>query len=335
LEFTGEEIFVWGTEEVWDILTIETLKARYLREGERDWEDVCERVAKAIATSEVEYREFRDLMVGKVFLPSSPTLMNAGNKFGQLAACFVIPVEDSIEEIFDALKTAALIQKTGGGTGFDFSKIHPDVSPGLCTDDDSCGPVALMRLFNEATNVIMHFGRRRGANMGVLNIAHRDIVSFIRSKQVEGELSNFNISVMVPNAFMELVEADRIHEVWNRQTGMSAGNLLSEIVEGIWRNGEPGILFYDSINRDNYTPALGDISATNPCGEEPLLPFEACNLGSINLSLFASGRQLKMNHRVGGGDFRVRQVAAGFPHIKLRGHRIADGICFVEVVGGR
>jgi ribonucleoside-diphosphate reductase alpha chain len=287
---------VWGTEEGWDVLTIETLKARYLREGERDWEDVCERVAKAIATSEDEYREFRDLMVRKVFLPSSPTLMNAGTKFGQLAACFVIPVEDSIEGIFDALKTAALIQKTGGGTGFDFSKIHPDGSPGLCTDDDACGPVALIRLFNEATNVIMHFGRRRGANMGVLNITHRDIVPFIRAKQVEGELSNFNISVMVPDAFMELIEADRTHEIWNRQTGMTAGSTLSEIVEGIWRNGEPGVLFYDRINRDNYTPALGDISATNPCGEEPLLPFESCNLGSINLSLFVAEGKINWDY---------------------------------------
>ena len=242
-------------------------------------------MAKAIATSEEEYLEFQDMMARKVFLPSSPTLMNAGIKFGQLAACFVIPVEDSIEGIFDALKIAALIQKTCGGTGFDFSEIHPDISPGQCTDD-ACGPVALMRLFNEATNVVKHFGRRRGANMGVLNVTHGDIVSFIRAKQVEGELSNFNISVMVPDAFMELVEADRTHEIWNRQAGMTVDDILSEIVEGIWKNGEPGVLFYDRINRDNYTPALGHISATNPCGEEPLLPFESCNLGSLNLYFF-------------------------------------------------
>jgi ribonucleoside-diphosphate reductase alpha chain len=277
---------VWEREEEWDVLTTETLKARYLREGEKGWDDICERVAKAIATTEEEYLEFRDLMVRRVFLPSSPTLMNAGVKFGQLAACFVIPVKDSIEGIFDAIKFAAMIQKTGGGTGFDLSEIHPDSSSSLYTDGDVGVPVTLMKLFNEATNVVKHFGRRRGANMGVLNISHRDIISFIRAKQVEGELSNFNISVMVPDAFMELIEANRIHEIWNRQTGMTVGGILSEIVEGVWRNGEPGVLFYDRINRDNYTPAIGDISATNPCGEEPLLPFESCNLGSINLSLF-------------------------------------------------
>ncbi len=280
-------------KEGWDVLTIETLKARYLHEGERDWEDICERVAKAIATTEEEYIEFRDSMIRKIFLPSSPTLMNAGIEFGQLAACFVIPVEDSIEEIFDAIKTAAMIQKTGGGTGFDFSKLSPEGSPGLCADGAAGGPVALMKLFNEATHVVKHFGRRRGANMGVLNISHKDIISFIRAKHLEGELSNFNISVLIPDAFMELVEAGRIYEIWNKQTGMTVGGIFSEIVEGIWRNGEPGILFYDRINRDNFTPSLGDISSTNPCGEEPLLPFESCNLGSINLSLFV--REGKIN----------------------------------------
>ncbi len=280
---------MWGTEEGWDVLTIETLRARYLREGEKDWKDICERVAKAIATTEEEYMEFRDLMVRKIFIPSSPTLMNAGIEFGQLAACFVIPVEDSIEEIFNAIKTAAMIQKTGGGTGFNFSKIRFEGSSSLCADGSaSVGPVAVMKLFNEATDVVKHFGRRRGANMGILDVSHKDIIPFIRAKQVEGGLSNFNISVMVPDAFMELVEADKIHEIWNKQTGTTVGDILSEIIEGIWRNGEPGILFYDRINRDNYTPALGDISATNPCGEEPLLPFESCNLGSINLSLFVT-----------------------------------------------
>ena len=282
-----------GTEEGWDVLTIETLKARYLHEGERDWEDICERVAKAIATTEEESIEFRDLMIRKIFLPCSLTLMNAGIEFGQLAACFVIPVEDNIEEIFDAIKTAAMIQKTGGCTGFDFSKLSPEGFPGLCAAGAAGGPVALMKLFNEATHVVKHFGRRRGANMGVLNISHQDIISFVRAKHLEGELSNFNISVLIPDAFMELVEAGRIYEIWNKQTGMTIGGIFSEIVEGIWRNGEPGILFYDRINRDNFTPSLGDISSTNPCGEEPLLPFESCNLGSINLSLFV--REGKIN----------------------------------------
>jgi ribonucleoside-diphosphate reductase alpha chain len=276
---------VWGTEEGWDALVSEILKARYLREGEKDWEDICERVAKAIATTEEEYLEFKDLMVRKIFLPSSPTLMNAGTELGQLAACFVIPVEEDLEKIFDSIKTAALIQKTGGGTGFNFSKISPEVSPGPGEDRVSGGPVAVMKLFNEATDVTKQFGRRRGANMGILDISHNDILSFVRAKHIEGEFENFNLSVMVPDAFMELIEADRSDEVWNRQTGLTAGSIFSEIVESIWRNGEPGILFYDRINRDNFTPSLGDISAANPCGEEPLLPFESCNLGSINLSL--------------------------------------------------
>jgi len=277
---------VWETEEGLDFLASETLKARYLREGEEDWVDVCERVAEAIAVTEEEYLEFKDLMVRKIFLPSSPTLMNAGTEFGQLAACFVIPVEDNVEEIFDSIKTAALIQKTGGGTGFDFSKIRPGGSSSSCGEEATSGPVAVMKFFNEATEIVKQFGRRRGANMGILDISHNDILSFISAKHVEGELSNFNLSVMVPDAFMELVEAGRADEIWNRQTGVTVGSIFSEIVEGIWRNGEPGILFYDRINRDNFTPALGDISATNPCGEEPLLPFESCNLGSINLSLF-------------------------------------------------
>jgi ribonucleoside-diphosphate reductase alpha chain len=284
--FTGEEIFVWETEEGLDFLASETLKARYLREGEEDWEDVCERVAEAVSVTEEEYLEFKDLMVRKIFLPSSPTLMNAGTEFGQLAACFVIPVEDDVEEIFDSIKTAALIQKTGGGTGFDFSKIRPGGFPSSCGNDETSGPVAVMKLFNEATEIVKQFGRRRGANMGILDVSHNDILSFIMAKRVEGELSNFNISVMIPDAFMELVEADKAGEVWNRQTGVTVESIFSEIIEGIWRNGEPGVLFYDRINRDNFTPALGDISATNPCGEEPLLPFESCNLGSINLSLF-------------------------------------------------
>ncbi|KKG10320.1 adenosylcobalamin-dependent ribonucleoside-diphosphate reductase [Methanosarcina sp. 2.H.A.1B.4] len=274
------------TEEGWDALIAEALKARYLREGEKGWEDICERVAKAIATGEEEYLEFKDLMVRKIFLPSSPTLMNAGTELGQLAACFVVPVEDSVEEIFDALKTAALIQKTGGGTGFDFSKVRPKGSQALCVDGVASGPLSFMKLFNEATEVIKQFGRRRGANIGILDVSHDDLIPFIRAKHVEGNFRNFNLSVMVPDAFIKLVEAGSTGEVWNPRTGATVGTIFSEIVDGVWRNGEPGVLFYDRINRDNFTPKLGNITATNPCGEEPLLPYESCNLGSINLSLF-------------------------------------------------
>ena len=276
-----------GKVEGWDLLTDEILKSRYLREGEKGWEDICERVARAIATDEREYREFRELMVRKIFLPNSPTLMNAGTELGQLSACFVVPVEDSVRDIFEAIKTAALIQKSGGGTGFNFSKIRPKGSPALCTDGVASGPLSFMGLFNAATDVIKQFGRRRGANMGILDISHDDVIPFIRAKRVEGEFSNFNISVMIPDAFMELIEAGRTKEVWNERTGVKAGEIYSEIVEGIWENGEPGVLFYDRINRDNFTPELGKITGTNPCWEEPLLPYESCNLGSINLSLFA------------------------------------------------
>ena len=281
-----------GTVNGLDTLVVETLKSRYLRENEEDWHDVCGRVAKAIALNQEEYFEFLNLMVSKIFIPSSPTLMNAGTVSGQLSACFVIPVEDSIEEIFDSLKTAALIQKTGGGTGFNFSKIRPGGSSSESGAGTASGPVALIGLFNEATEIVKQFGRRRGANMGVLDISHDDIIPFIRAKSTEGVLRNFNISVMVPDAFMSLVEKGRMNETWNANTGTKAGEIFSEIVEGIWRNGEPGLLFYDRINRDNFTPALGDISATNPCGEEPLLPFESCNLGSINLSLFVKDKKV-------------------------------------------
>lgn len=278
------------------VLEAETLKSRYLREGEEDWKDVCERVAKAIASTPEEYIEFLNLMVSKTFLPSSPTLMNAGTASGQLSACFVIPVEDSIEEIFDSLKTAALIQKTGGGTGFNFSKIRPDGSPTDSGAGTASGPVALMGLFNEATEIVKQFGRRRGANMGILDISHDDIIPFIRAKSTEGVLSNFNISVMVSDSFMSMLDQGRLDKIWNEKTGTKVGEIFSEIVDGIWRNGEPGILFYDRINRDNFTPGLGDISATNPCGEEPLLPFESCNLGSINLSLFVKDGKINWDY---------------------------------------
>lgn len=275
-----------GNMEGRDALTIEILKARYLRKGEKSWEDICERVARAIAVNEQELRKFRNLMIRKIFVPSSPTIMNAGTELGQLSACFVVPVGDSIEEIFEAVKTAALIQKTGGGTGFNFSKIRPHGAPVRATNGIASGPVAFMGLFNAATDVIKQLGKRRGANMGILELDHDDIIPFIRAKSVEGEFANFNFSVLVPDSFMELVEEGRT-EVWNRRTGARVGELVSEIVEGIWRNGEPGILFCDRINRDNFTPNLGKIDATNPCGEEPLLPYESCNLASLNLSKFA------------------------------------------------
>lgn len=267
-------------------LILELLKARYLQKGEKNWEELCERVAFALAETEPEYQKFKKLLVGKLFVPSTPTLMNAGTELGQLSACFVVPVGDSVEEIFEAIKIAALVQKTGGGTGFNFSKIRPQGSPVRATKGVASGPVAFMGLFNAATDVIKQLGQRRGANMGILEIEHADIIPFIRAKRREGEFSNFNLSVLVSDSFMEALKAGRQEEIWNLQTGIKVGELFSEIVEGIWRNGEPGVLFRERINRDNFTPFLGEIRATNPCGEAPLLENESCNLASLNLSAF-------------------------------------------------
>ena len=253
------------------------LAARYLREGETSFEDVCRRVANAISDGdENKIKTYYDAMINLEFLPNSPTLMNAGTPMGQLSACFTLPVEDSLKDIFDAIQWGALIHQSGGGTGYNFSKIRPEGSPVHSTDGVASGPVSFMRVFNSATDVIKQGGRRRGANMGILDARHPDILKFLKSKEVEGDLSNFNISVMVDDAFMTHVDEGTCtpfeEEVWNT------------IVDGVWRNGEPGILFYDTINEHNPTPWLGNIEITNPCGEQPLLPFESCVLGSINLS---------------------------------------------------
>ena len=264
------------------------LSARYLRKGEKNYEDICHRVASALADDETEKARFYEAMISLRFLPNSPTLMNAGTDIGQLSACFTLPVPDSIDGIFDAMKEGAIIHKTGGGTGYNFSHIRPEGSPVQSTDGVASGPISFMRVFNAATDVIKQGGRRRGANMGILNVWHPDILSFIAAKKKEGDFSNFNISVMVNDRFMDLVEKRRFDDVWltNPHTGVkvTVGAIWSGIVEGIWKNGEPGILFYDEINRHNPTPLLGEIDTTNPCGEQPLLPYESCVLGSINLA---------------------------------------------------
>lgn len=264
------------------------LSARYLRKGEKTYEDICRRVASALASDEAEQARFYEAMVSLRFLPNSPTLMNAGTDIGQLSACFTLPVPDSIDGIFDAMKEGAIIHKTGGGTGYNFSHIRPEGSPVQSTDGVASGPVSFMQVFNAATDVIKQGGRRRGANMGILNVWHPDILAFIAAKKKEGEISNFNISVMVNDRFMDLVEKRRFDDIWltNPHSGaqISVGAIWTGIVEGIWKNGEPGILFYDEINRHNPTPQLGEIDITNPCGEQPLLPCESCVLGSINLA---------------------------------------------------
>jgi len=265
------------------------LSARYLRKGEKDFTDICRRVASALADDESERTRFYEAMISLRFLPNSPTLMNAGTEIGQLSACFTLPVPDTIDGIFDAMKEGAIIHKTGGGTGYNFSRIRAEGSPVQSTDGVASGPISFMRVFNAATDVIKQGGRRRGANMGILNVWHPDILAFIAAKKKEGDISNFNISVMVNDRFMELVAGRRFDTVWLTREGsgekVTVGQIWTGIVEGIWKNGEPGILFYDEINRHNPTPLLGDIDTTNPCGEQPLLPYESCVLGSINLAV--------------------------------------------------
>ncbi|MDO5846423.1 MAG: adenosylcobalamin-dependent ribonucleoside-diphosphate reductase [Methanocorpusculum sp.] len=265
------------------------LAARYYRTGESSFEDVCRRVADALGENPEEAEEYFEAMMSLSFLPNSPTLMNAGTPLGQLSACFTLPVNDSLPQIFDAIRWGAIIHQSGGGTGYNFSHLRAEGSPVRSTDGVASGPVSFMRVFNAATDVIKQGGRRRGANMGILNVWHPDIMKFINSKAKEGDFSNFNISVMVSDAFMQLVADGRLDSVWVTDTAgtkVTVGEIWKGIVDGVWRNGEPGILFYDTINAANPTPNLGAIDTTNPCGEQPLLPFESCVLGSINLAKF-------------------------------------------------
>lgn len=286
---------------------IKALEARYLIQDSHGKvietvDELFWRVARCMAQAETENitewsEKFYQQMQSLKFLPNSPTLMNAGRPLGMLSACFVLPLEDSLDSVFTTLRDAAITQKAGGGCGFSFGKLRPKGDAVRSTSRAAGGPVEFLKIFDRSLECIKQGGTRHGANMAVMHITHPDVIEFIHCKRKEGDIQNFNISVAISDEFMYALRHNNDHHFVNPRTGAMCGKIPSKelfnmIVENAWHNGEPGIIFIDEVNRHNPTPHVGMMHATNPCGEQPLLPNEACNLGSVNLAKFVTNSKI-------------------------------------------